>query len=95
MGVSHSFAYFINLKGVSILVVKSVPWSLCEVRLNALGHFLLLKEKVQGVQITFANVYFPKGGHPQILQDLLPVLLEFSAGLLDVSWGSSQKLSVY
>lgn len=51
-------------------------------RTDTQGRFLLLRGKVQDVQITFANVYFLNLDHPQFLQDLLLVLLEFSEGLL-------------
>lgn len=68
------------------MVAKSVPSTLGKLQPDAQGPLLLLKGKVQDVQITFANVYFLNMDHLQFLQDLPPVLLFcsvlFSEGLL-------------
>lgn len=84
----HSLSPISKSKGVSILATKSVPWTFGAVQSDHQGCYLLLRGKGLHVQVTFANVYFPNVGHPQFLQDLLPVLLGFAGGRLVLRRGS-------
>lgn len=89
----HSPSPVTKSKGVSILIVKSVPWSFGEVCMDALGRFLLLKGKILDVQVPFANIYFHNTDQPQFLRDLISMLLAFSEGLL--AFGGDLNLSMY
>lgn len=68
-------------KGVSILLERSVPWSLGTYNIDEQGKFLIDKGLIGATRVTLVNMYFPNL-NKLLFWSLVPLVLEHSDGVL-------------
>lgn len=82
--VYHSCTADPKTKGVSILIGRSVPWSMKEVWAEPNGRLLLIKGIISQ-PCTLATIYSPNASQVNFLEKALGKLQDFSEGVL--IWG--------
>jgi len=69
-------------KGVSILIHKQVNFSLVTIHKDAKGRFILLNGSIDGIDVSFMNVYAPNEDNPDFIRKVFNVITQHSSGIL-------------
>lgn len=73
-----------KIKGVSILIAHSIPWTFISQHTDEQGRFLFVKGKIGEVRMTCSNICFPD--HLAFICRLSQVIIEFGEGLMILGW---------
>lgn len=70
-------------KGVSVLVARSVAWSLSETCIDpeVYARYVMVKGDMWGVQVTLVALYAPNSGQTEFVENLLLRVAEFTEGM--------------
>lgn len=79
--VYHSTNPEAKTKGVSILIARTVPWTLIDSKIDTLGRYVILKGKLGQNTVTLVALYGPTSGQASFLRRILSILDSFSEGV--------------
>ena len=80
VGAHYHATYSNYARGVSVLVHRSLPFQLLDVKLDPGGRYVLLHALISGIPIVLVGVYLPPPADLDVLHSIMQLVTMYNVG---------------